>query len=245
MKKILSLLIVSLVLSQGMNGQTTPASKNVRFGIKVAPGISWMASDNTAKVMGAGATVKFAIGLQTEFRITDVVSFVTGLDYMTAGGKNSYTGSDTAFYLYKDDAITKTTLSGGSISDPSGSTLLASKDYRLIKRNYKIGYVHIPLSFKMKTKDIGGMTYFGQIGGDLFVRTSAKANDDVEDWSVSGHPALTLTGVDISKQVNIFNAGVNVGGGAEYNISGTTSLFFSLHYVHALLNTTSKTSDYL
>ncbi len=249
MKKILSLFILSLTFSPMLKAQD--AQKNLRFGIRLAPGLSWMSPENDKKIKKDGISMKAAIGLVTEFRITDVASFSTGLDYMTAGGKTSYLGSDTAGYLYKDDAIVETTTENGDIKTPDPLTIDAAhgyKSYLLEKRNYKIGYVHIPLTFKLKTKDIGGMTYFGQIGGDIFIRTSGKADDEVRAFNYTTFKydaSEDLKKIDIANQINLINFGVNVGGGLEYNLSGTTAAFASIHYVHSLLNTTKSDSKYL
>ncbi len=227
------------------------AQKNLRFGIKFAPSINWLNPENDKKIKNDGMVIRTAIGLITEFRLTDVASFSTGIDYMLTGGKTSYNGSDIATYFYKDDAITEITIKDGLIASPNYLSIIAPnsgyKRYSLVKRNYRIGYIHIPLCFKLKTKDIGGFTYFGQIGGNVFIRTKGKADDDVLEVSNgTGIPAaVTIKNVDIAKQVSLVNLGVNVGLGAEYNLSGSTSAFISLHYLHAMFNTTKSESNYL
>ena len=48
--------------------------------------------------------------------------------------------------------------------------------------------------------------------------------------------------LDLAKGTQPIRAGIRVGGGAEYNISGTTSLFFSLHYNYFITNGTCDCS---
>ena len=55
------------------------------------------------------------------------------------------------------------------------------------------------------------------------------------------------TDLDLGKGTQPIRLGLLVGGGAEYNISGTTSLFFALHYHYFATNalTREQGEDYL
>jgi hypothetical protein len=250
MKK--SLLVIAAFLFVA-NASFAQDIKSVRFGIRATPAINFMTPDNDKKVIKNGAVMKGGLGLVMEFRLTDVVSFQTGLDYTTAGFKAKYTGTDTAFYLYKDDALVEAEIAGDSIKSPYPSYGNGYSYMRLIDRKYNIGYLNIPLSFKMKTKDIGGFTYFGQIGGALNVRLKTRANDNVERTTVTVTSTSTTTvkttekieKIDIGKNMNLLTAYASIGGGAEYNISGSTSLFASIHYQHHFMNATKADSGYL
>jgi len=222
--------------------------QKVRFGIKATPSVNWMAPNETKKLQNSGSKLNAGIGLVLEFPITDVVSFQTGLDITNISFTAKY-NTDTAFYIYKDDAIIESTIKGDTINSPrpyfgSGYSLM-----RLKERTYKTTYLNIPLTLKMKTKDIGGFTYFGQIGGNLFARLSATANDAVEKNSLSGititKENIDIEKVDITKTMNILTACGNVGAGFEYYISGSTSLFASVNYQHHFMNATKADSGYL
>ena len=224
------------------------STQKTRFGIKATPSVNWMVSNETKKLQNSGSKLNAGIGLVLEFPITDVVSFQTGLDITTISFNAKY-NTDTAFYIYKDDAIIEAEIQGDSISPPkpyfgSGYSLM-----RLKERTYKTTYLNIPLTLKMKTKDIGGFTYFGQIGGNLFGRLSAVANDLVEKNSLSGltiiKENIEVEKVDITKTVNVLSACGNIGAGFEYNISGSTSLFASVNYQHHFMNATKADSGYL
>jgi hypothetical protein len=249
MKKILLLLIVAVITRPVL----AQVDKSMRFGIRVTPAINWMTPDNDKKVQKNGAVMKMGIGLVTEFKITDVAWFQTGIEYTGAGFKAKYQGSDSAYYLYKDDAIVKAELSSNGDSINGGYVFFkeGGASNRLLERKYNIGYINIPLTFKLKTKDIGGMTYFGQIGGNLFIKTSARGNDKVESTTynyttgTSTKVSSDLKKVDIGKAVNLMSACASIGGGAEYNMSGSTSLFFSLHYQHHFMNASKADSGYL
>lgn len=249
MKKSLLLIGACLLFSKvGMSQDT----KNVRFGIRTTPTINWMTPDNEKKIQKVGVMMKAGIGLALEFKLSDVASFQTGVDYTGGGFKAKY-GTDTAFYLYKDDAIVEGTIKGDSLNSPSALSFLTSGGsyHRLAERTYNIGYLNIPLTFKLKTKDIGGFTYFGQIGANLMLRLKARANDDVYVTKVVAGIPKTETSitefdkVDIAKTVGLITGAANVGGGAEYNISGSTSLYASIHYQHYFISSTKADSGYL
>jgi hypothetical protein len=249
MKKSLLLIGACLLFSKvGMSQDT----KNVRFGIRTTPTINMMNPGTNKKVNKNGAVMKAGIGLVLEFKLSDVASFQTGVEYTGAGLKAKY-DKDTAMYRYKDDAVVES----DGLTDTSlfvfnktggGST------YQVTSRKYNIGYLNIPLTFKLRTKEISGMTYFGQIGGNVFIKTSAKADDELKKltYPTTGAPtgisyasAEPIEKINVSNQVNLLTACGSIGAGAEYNISGSTALYASIHYQHHFMNATKADSDYL
>jgi hypothetical protein len=246
MKKVLLLILVLTTVTSKIYTQD---DKKIRFGIHTTPAVNWMSPNDARKMKNSGAKLKAGIGLVLEFKLTDVVSFQTGLDVTGAGFKAKY-DNDTAFYISKEDVITEAEIKGDSINSPrpflgSGYALM-----RLKERSYSTTYLNIPLTLKMKTKDINGITYFAQIGGNLFGRLNAISTDMVEKTTLSGNGILTKTDetiekVDITKTINVFTACGNIGAGLEYNISGSTSLYSSINYQHHFLNMTKADSGYL
>lgn len=234
MKKIvvLALAVLSFGNTQAQNENNL---KNFRFGLKAAPSINWYKPDNTKKYSNAGALMKFNWGLMMEFRLNDVASLTTGLEVMYDGGKQEFI--DTTWYAYsKTDQ---------NIATPPSDTSKWNNytGYKLNERKYNVTYLNIPLNIKMKTKDIGGLTYFGQFGATLGIKLKAKATDEVQQDGVGA--STSLTDVDISKDMQFMRMGANIGGGVEWNLSGSTSLVFGLNYNLGFTNVLSKTSDYL
>lgn len=252
MKKTLLLAAAALFIGKATFAQDDE-KKKVRFGINATPAINWMTPDNDKKVQKGGAVIKAGIGLALEFKLTDVVSFQTGAEYMGAGFKAKYQGTDSAYYLYQDDAIVKADIANADSLNGFYSVLQSGGSKNQLKsRTYNMGYLNIPLAFKMKTKDIGGFTYFGQIGAAAMIRMKARGNDNVISYnkaSYTTYPAVgssqTIDKVDIAKTMNLFNLAASVGGGAEYNVSGSTSLYASIHYQHSFTSTTKADSNYL
>lgn len=223
--------------------------KKVKMGITISPAMNWLTPDNAKKMAKDGSVIKMGIGLAADFKLTDVIWFSTGLEYTGAGGKINY-NTDTAGYYYKDDAIMEV-----SPADANSGTSQANIDvatnkanvYELKKRNYKAGYLHIPLAFKLKTKELGGITYFGDIGGNLFIKTSGKADDHVkyDVTTTSGTVTTTTTKEEdvknkLGNEINAFNAGAHVGGGLEFRLSGSTAITASIQYRHGIMNFTNK-----
>jgi hypothetical protein len=224
--------------------------KGVRFGMLVTPQIDWLRSGDTKQYAHDGVNGKFGFGLSLEFRLTDVVHFMTGIGGTFAGGGVNYTVGATPIGYYADNAQNPI-----KISDLNGE--LNSKDYhfdpywdpsnhssyKLLSRVYKTTYVTIPVTLKMMTKPIGPLKYFGIFGGNLEVLTGAKATDQVLE--TSSNKAFTLTAIDVKNDCNFFKASLNVGLGAEYTLSGTTALTFGLNYYRAFTSLTNTSSSYL
>lgn len=250
MKKLVySLFIISLGFSSA-KAQDDAGDKKVKLGIAFTPAVNWLKPDNANKVKSGGMSMKMGIGLVADFRLTNVIWFHSGLEYTTAGGKLNYTANDTAVYFYNNDAIVKVSPTDAASPTSTANTTASYSTNQLLTRNHKVGYIHIPLGFKLKTKEISGITYYGQIGGDIFFMTSAKGDDHVNKYphTATAYPGYVVTDLknnNIKGSVNFFNAAASVGFGAEYRISGSTAITGSLQYRHGITNFTSKDNDYL
>lgn len=218
MKKIS---LISLVIGLLFIGKTTFAQdseyKAFHFGLKVSPALSWFMPDNK-KFSNAGSKIGFGYGLMAEFGFSKNYAFSTGLEILNSGGKLNFpTTPDNAYYTKPTETDT----------------------FLLSKRIYWLRYVNIPLHLKLKTNQIGSMTYFGEFGFDASILWKARANDDGNFLSQS---ATTRQDVDIAKDVNFIRLALNVGLGAEYNLSGSTSLVFSVNYNNGFTNALKKNS---
>ena len=98
----------------------------------------------------------------------------------------------------------------------------------------KLQYVDIPLSLKLRTNEIGYITYLGQIGFDLGINIGAKTA--IEVFDAAGNTFFSADDEKISDEINLFRAGLVVGAGAEYNISGNTAIVLGLSYHNGFTN---------
>lgn len=223
MKKSIStfLILLCVITVTAQEGEKQP---KFRFGLKVAPSVAWLGPDKTKfndlSVENGGAKIKFGYGLITEFILAKNYSFLTGVEVNYAGGSINYKDANKVNYKLND------------------STALFLKS-----REYKQQYITLPLALKLKTNEIGYMTYFGQIGVDASFKIKGRANDEGTLFSKDSVGIFSLQGiehtesdVDILKQVNLFRIALNVGLGVEWNLAGNTSLLFAINYNNGFTN---------
>ncbi len=143
----------------------------------------------------------FRFGLVTDFQLGANANyfFSTGLFLNTLGSKSVVTTALTVF---------------DSLPALSVATNVQSK----------FQYVELPISIKLKTNEIGYMTYFGQLGFDVGVLTGAKAKVDAGDFE------------DVKDDVFPMRVALAVGGGLEYNFSGNTSALIGIKYSNSFMN---------
>ncbi|MCB9189097.1 MAG: outer membrane beta-barrel protein [Flavobacteriales bacterium] len=259
MKKLILLAGIILGLSHITSAQVSVSEendiKNFRFGLKGGLSFDWMNVDNDKKFTSGGVGVGYHWGLQLEFRLNKTLSFVSGLSLTTNNLKINYTGAssaDTVLYILdKDENFVDF---GGDTTSIFASMLTSTNNvYWLKERSIKANYVNIPITLKMKTKEIGYFTYFGQFGLNIGIRTGAKTNDVVqkitfeEDSLVNtasfygsntkiNPEDITLEKLDLTSAIQPVRLGLKIGGGAEYNFSGSTSMYFEVNYNHYFTN---------
>jgi hypothetical protein len=250
MKKILLIVSSTLVLANSFFAQDD-SDKKFRFGLRVSPTPTWLRSADTKLVSGAGAKFGFGFGLQTEFRINSTASFVTGIGGDFLGGKQSYKNGQ-GYVLDKGGSYTdsKNTDFSQGTTGLYNSTNNGDKFYEIKSRSVKATYVTIPVLLKLMTKDISGFKYYGIFGGNIAVQTKFRATDEITELNYNvvnntyeSGATTTITDMKPTGDLIPFNVGLNVGLGAEYNLSGSTSFFFSLHYLRGFINQYQGTSD--
>ncbi len=87
---------------------------------------------------------------------------------------------------------------------------------------YRLKYIEVPFALKLITNEFHRSRYYGQFG--LYTQYNIKTND--------GH------GNSISKQVNFFDMGYQLGGGMEYSLGGNTYLMLGLLYGGGFIDVT-------
>jgi hypothetical protein len=90
-------------------------------------------------------------------------------------------------------------------------------------------YIEIPLSVKLKTDENNGMKWYGQFGLTADIRIGAR--QDVKSGNTVYADNTKAT--DLTK---FLRAGMIIGGGMEYRLSGKTSLVTGLTYNNGLTN---------
>ena len=225
MKKVF-VAILSLVFISGSFAQ----DKDIRFGLSATPSLNWYKPENVQKYDSKGLGLGFGWGLDVEFKITDIATFATGLKINYDRG--GITFKDSAGYVLNKDSEL--------VNDPN---LNSTSFFLLENRSYRVNYVTIPFMIKMHTNEIGYMTYFGQFGLISSIKTKALANDAI--MSPITKTQSNKENLDINNDVSLFRFQLSIGGGAEYNLSGSTSLVFGVNYNLGFSNVLRKNSRHI
>lgn len=98
-----------------------------------------------------------------------------------------------------------------------------------VEGNYTTGYLELPINLKMRTRQFGYLTYFGQFGLSLNFRTAEGAEFE---------PQIPES-ARLDNYVNFFNATFHFGFGAEYDLGGSSALSLGLSYNRSLLDNLS------
>ncbi|MBX7107440.1 MAG: PorT family protein [Chitinophagales bacterium] len=212
MKKALFIVLLGVCMMKA-SAQGTSQDSGVRFGLSLSPQISWLSSVDKG-LEGNGSYLGFSYGLLMDILIPTNYAFATGLLISYEGGKLTYTDS-TKFNTYPDNTY------------PAGTNV-----------DYRLQYIEIPLSMKLRTNQIGYLTYFGQFGlqGGIAIRSRA----DLDAYNA----ALDEEKVDFGKDVTPGNLGLLLGGGIEYEISGKTALLAGIQFHNGFIDVTDNPKDY-
>jgi len=225
--KLREILLVLLALT--VIGQASAQEDDYRkfkFGFKIDPNVSWM-SPKTNEMTSEGALGRFSFGLNADVMFSDKYAFGTGVSIMGNGGVLRYLDTE-----FRDN-------------DPTEYIVRRERKYRL-------KYVEVPLTFKLRTEEIGYMTYWGQFGLGLGFMTRATGDEslsflgqrdaDAANWVFPGDEAwkpkedVEDEDLDISDDLVPVRASLIVGAGVDYSLSGTTALMFGLTYNNGFTN---------
>ncbi len=136
------------------------------------------------------------------------------------------------FYFSKNYGIT-TGLQIMNVGGKVKSELLGLN----ITNTFKNQYVQLPIGLKMKTNDFSGFNIYGLFGvtAEYCFRGRYDSENNIMGWgNVSNEDAKAD---DYTRNLRL---GLNGGMGTEYNIAGSTSLFFGLTYNNGIVGATKK-----
>ena len=171
-----------------------------RLGLTAHPTIGWVKPDIGKS---NGVSLGFSYGIIGDFNFTQNYSFSTGLTITTINGKSTEIRTDN-----------------------SGTGAPSQTELEL---KYKLQYVELPLTLKLKTVKINEVRYYGQFGLSNGFLVGAK-----QDADVTG--AVSTKDVNIKDDVNFYRAGLIIGAGAEFDISGNTSITTGLTFNNGFTN---------
>ena len=212
MKKTIAFLSIVLSAILSVHSQDDSGSEpNFQLGFQLSPNISWFNPDSDG-LENESSKLGFNFGLSADFNITKNYSFSTGLGILSTGGEINFPD------VRNDD---NNNLVGGR----------TTADIRL-------NYIQVPLALKLKTNQIGYMTYFIRIGFGLAVNYESEAD---EEFNFPGGPGLISNKeVDYADEISLLRTSLLVGLGAEYNLSGNTSIVFGASLDNGINNVLSE-----
>jgi hypothetical protein len=194
-----------------LNVSAAFGQSNLRLGVNLDPMASWL-SPKTNRIDKDGARPGINGGLMVEYYFHPNYGIVTGLNLGVMGGNVLY-----------NDSVKIFTGDRSSVWIPRGGTVA-----------YNLSYLSIPLGLKLKTNEIGYLTYFAELGFNQQINIGSRA-------SSTGNG---LHKDNVPKETNLLNMSYFFGGGFEYNVGGQTSLlagiFFNNGFVDALSNNDHK-----
>ncbi len=209
MKKSL-IAVLFLFLSINIIAQEKTTTRHgFRLGLTAYPTFG---SIKAANGKSNGVSLGFAYGLMADFNFAENYSFNTGLTVTTINGKS------TEINVLPYHAMFSSTL---------------PVEYNL---KYKMQYLEVPLTLKLKTSKIGVARWYGQFGISNNFRIGAK--QDAE--SLGKVVAADINATDFTR---FYRAGLIIGAGGEFDLDAKTSVMVGLSFNNGFTNiSTSKNS---
>lgn len=218
MKKILlSIMTMALMglslpsMAQYESPMSTIEARKVRFGLYVAPTLSWMkpttdkTDDGEYAPKNDGSKLGFTYGLMGEYYFAENYAFVAGLQVNMGGGKigSKYVGNKTTGVVQQADF------------------------------NYKLNYLEVPLALKLRTDLISDFRFFGQIGLNTGINIVKKADYVVaykDENGIEHKASATNEKVKGTLAIAPVMFSMSIGAGAEYTISNKVAAYMGLFF---------------
>ncbi|TVQ50695.1 MAG: hypothetical protein EA362_01735 [Saprospirales bacterium] len=200
-------IIILLIIFSSINYASSQVEvSDFTFGFELSPTISWMATDDN-RINGNGSNLGLRIGTTGEYYLTENYSLVAGIHFaFNQGGQ--------LFYERGGNHLSRTELS----IDLVDGNLPDNVDIR-----YRMQFLEIPLGFKMRTNQIGNMSYYAQFPVFTF-GINTKATADIEGSGIKTENER------INQEIPFLRMFWSVALGAEYELGGNTYLVGGLGY---------------
>lgn len=188
--------------------------RDFRLGFKIIPGMNWVKT-NTNDVIKDGTGIGFSFGLMSDIRLTD--NYFFSPEILVTSMTDKIKMKDTTKYS------------------------LPNNQYNQVNYKYNLKYVEIPLTFKFRTNESGGLRYWGQFGvapGFIIgskVTTLANPINSVpfptdEKYIPNDKASDRFDFMEHSDNINVLRCSMILGMGIEYNLSGNTSFYTGLRF---------------
>ncbi|HKG08631.1 MAG TPA: porin family protein [Pedobacter sp.] len=190
--------LVFLFFAGSLQAQEAGNGYGFRLGLTAHPTVGWV-KPQVGK--SNGVSLGFSYGLLADFNFAENYSFSTGLTITTINGKST-------------EVMVSPSPSSEFPNPPQQSA------YEL---KYKLQYIELPLTLKLRTVQIGDIRWYGQFGLSNDFNIGAK-----QDAEVSGNAGYK--DVNVSDYIKFYRAGLIIGAGAEFDLNGKQSITTGLTY---------------
>ena len=197
-------LIIFLLLSFLASAGATAQQKPFVFGFQAGPNIGWMKPD-AAGYSSDGVKIGFSWGFIADFYLMENYGITSGFDVIFLNGGIRMPGR----VIDGADTISGT-----------------------LNRKYKLKYIQIPLTLRMRTKELGPFRIYGQIGLGSSFLIGARADD--EFIPPTGEPVKEE--VDIYDDIAFMRESLILGAGVELLLGGSTSLIAGLVFNNGFMD---------
>ncbi|HDT12628.1 MAG TPA: PorT family protein [Candidatus Marinimicrobia bacterium] len=177
-------------ISFNLNGQ------RLNFSVYADPQFSWFSSDEK-EIKPNGSVFHLNTGLELNYYFQPNYAFFVGLGINNMGG--NLVSGDTTYLQSKEE------------------TLTVNPDFNL---RHRLQYVNLPFGLKLKTEELGYLTFSFQAGLNPMFNISAHTTSDNQ----------ILDRETIRESVNLFNLHYFVGANAKYRLGGRTSVIGGLRW---------------
>jgi hypothetical protein len=215
MKKTIALFFAVFTwgITSAQDNASASSDSKLRFGFKVAPSLAWLKPD-VKGFSSNGSKLGFIYGIMMDYNFAKNYAFSTGLEVSYRGGKIKYN------YPFS---------SGNTVHTYSGDD------------TYNLKYIGLPLTIKLKTNEIGYMTYYGQFGFEPGFKISGK-QDFTQTKTTPGGPDEVAADSDVNADVSSINISLLFGIGLEYRISGNTSILVGVQFTNGFTDVLTGTN---
>ncbi len=203
--------------------ETTIGNKNIRFGLFIAPGFSWMkptsskSDDKLYSIGSGGSKAIFAWGLMMDYYFAENYGIATGFTVTGAGG----------------------TINSAINLNANNAPAATDKYVQTTDLDYKLRFLEIPFALKLRSDRLNatGIRLFGQIGITAAACIGKKAdyevtyNDGINGLKTVSGQDEKLTGTTIAPVM----LQLNIGGGIEYPITRKLSFYSGIFFNNGFL----------
>lgn len=209
MFKKLSCLVILVFISLFVHAQDP---HKLRIGFQFTPEVTWLKS-KSINLENRRSMIGFNFGPVFDYNFGSNYAITTGVIISRSRGSLFY--EDSTKFNSRPDHLYSSALTV----------------------DYNLQYIELPIAIRLKTNEIGYMTYFGVFGvvPAINISASGEFDDPAEPEYIPE---------SFSKDVSLPNLSMLISAGAAYSISTNTSAFLSINFYNGLIDVTDNPKNY-